>query len=234
MVASRTSVTSIAQRTAPAGQETRDRLLDAAIHLIWEQSYGSVGVNDICDRARVNKGSFYHFFDSKSDLAAAAFERHWQNSLPKLERVFAADVPPLQRLDRYCTMVYEVQRERRKLAGKVFGCPFAAMGSEVGTQDERLRQTSRDILAARVRYFEEALRDAAAAGEIPAQPFHAVAQSMSALVSGVLLQARIENDLAPIRVLLPSMFDLIRRFAPGAADALREAPRRTRQSRGTA
>jgi TetR/AcrR family transcriptional repressor of nem operon len=46
--------------------------------MIWESSYGSVSVDDICTKAGVNKGSFYYAFKSKSDLAVAAFERHWE------------------------------------------------------------------------------------------------------------------------------------------------------------
>ena len=47
------------------------------MELIWEQSYGSVSVDVICERAGARKGSFYHFFPSKSDLAAVAIEDHW-------------------------------------------------------------------------------------------------------------------------------------------------------------
>ena len=51
-----------------------DRLKDAAIALMWEESYGAVTIDDICRRADVKKGSFYYFFDSKADLAATAFK----------------------------------------------------------------------------------------------------------------------------------------------------------------
>ncbi len=40
----------------------KEKLLQVAFDLIWQQSYGSVSVDDICERAKVKKGSFYHFF----------------------------------------------------------------------------------------------------------------------------------------------------------------------------
>ena len=40
-----------------------ERLKDAALALIWEESYGAVTIDDICNRAEVKKGSFYYFFD---------------------------------------------------------------------------------------------------------------------------------------------------------------------------
>jgi len=42
---------------------TKDKLLQVAFDLLWDNSYGSVSVGDICERAGVNKGSFYHFFE---------------------------------------------------------------------------------------------------------------------------------------------------------------------------
>ncbi len=72
----------------------KERLLQVAFDLIWRQSYGSVSVDDICDRAKVKKGSFYYFFPSKSDLAVAAYEEHWQQSQPKYDRTFSPLVPP--------------------------------------------------------------------------------------------------------------------------------------------
>ena len=52
-----------------------ERLMTAALDLMWEESYGAVTIDDICQRAEVKKGSFYYFFDSKSHLAVAALER---------------------------------------------------------------------------------------------------------------------------------------------------------------
>lgn len=52
----------------------KEKLLDVAFKLIWDQSYGSVSVDDICQQAEVKKGSFYHFFESKAELAIAAYE----------------------------------------------------------------------------------------------------------------------------------------------------------------
>ena len=51
--------------------DANERLMDAALDLIWEESYGAVTIDDICKRADVKKGSFYYFFDSKAALATA-------------------------------------------------------------------------------------------------------------------------------------------------------------------
>jgi TetR/AcrR family transcriptional regulator, transcriptional repressor for nem operon len=68
--------------------DTKEKLLQVAFDLIWNQSYGSVSVDQICERARLNKGSFYHFFPSKSDLAVEAYEEHWREKQPEMDRIF--------------------------------------------------------------------------------------------------------------------------------------------------
>src|SRR5271165_2514696 len=74
--------------------DAKEKLLQVAFDLIWQQSYGAVSVDDICVRAKVKKGSFYHFFPSKSDLAVAAYEEHWQAIRPRYDGLFSPLVPP--------------------------------------------------------------------------------------------------------------------------------------------
>jgi len=177
--------------------------------LIWEQSYGAVSVDVICERAGAQKGSFYHFFPSKSDLAAAAIEDHWQKLRPDLDRIFSPLIPPLARLAGYCDFVYDRQKQKLEKFGRVCGCAFTSLGSELSTQDEKIRQKSLQILESRCKYFTAALRDAIGEGLIPDQDCEAKARDLYGCVMGVLLQAKIENDLKIIRHLKPTMFQLI-------------------------
>ena len=49
----------------PRVSDMKTRLMDAAMDLIWENSYGTTSVDAICERAGAKKGSFYYFFKSK-------------------------------------------------------------------------------------------------------------------------------------------------------------------------
>jgi TetR/AcrR family transcriptional regulator, transcriptional repressor for nem operon len=51
---------------------SKTRLLDAALHVIRAQGYAATTVDDICRQAGVTKGSFFHHFESKDDLALDA------------------------------------------------------------------------------------------------------------------------------------------------------------------
>jgi AcrR family transcriptional regulator len=61
--------------TQQRGEETRTRILEAAVAGFAEQGYGRTGVAEICHRARVSKGAFYHHFPSKQALFLELLER---------------------------------------------------------------------------------------------------------------------------------------------------------------
>ena len=59
--------------TEPATKpRSRDRLLAAAINVIRQKGYSATRIEDICAAAGVTKGSFFHHFASKDELAHAA------------------------------------------------------------------------------------------------------------------------------------------------------------------
>jgi TetR/AcrR family transcriptional regulator, transcriptional repressor for nem operon len=171
------------------------RLKDAALELIWEESYGGVSVDDICNRAGVKKGSFYYFFKSKAELAVAALEHTWQNNWKaKMDSHFSSSTAPLDRLASYLSSIYTVQVESKQEHGRVLGCSICSIGSEISTQEHDVNAKAREILSTKRKYVESAIRDAVAEGLIePCDPTEK-ALAVSALIDGITAQARINND----------------------------------------
>src|SRR6201984_479912 len=150
----------------PRVSDMKERLMDAAMDLMWRNSYGTTSVDAICERAGAKKGSFYYFFKSKSALAAAALEADWNKKRAEMDSIFSPTVPPLERFDRYFDFVYERLAEVRKRCGVILGCPFVSVGSEVSTQDQIVRETIDRIMDRKLQFFVSAVRDAAAQGLI--------------------------------------------------------------------
>ena len=165
------------------------------LELIWSGSYGSTTIDHICEKAGVKKGSFYYFFDSKSELAAEALDASWQDKQVELDRIFSPMVPPLDRIRKYCEFSYKFQSEIKEKYGRVLGCPQFALGSEVCTQEDRLQKKIQEILDYKRKYLESAIRDAHAAGLIKAPDPAAKARMILAYYEGLLTQARIQNDV---------------------------------------
>jgi TetR/AcrR family transcriptional repressor of nem operon len=171
------------------------RLKEAALELIWEESYGGVSVDDICNRAGVKKGSFYYFFKSKAELAVAALDATWKEKWkPKMDNFFSSSNEPLVRLTRYLDSVYEMQSEMKQKHGKVLGCAFCSIGSEISTQEHDVNGKAREIVATKRRYIESAIRDAIADGSIePCDPTQK-ALAVAGLIDGITATCRINND----------------------------------------
>lgn len=200
--------------------DANERLMNAALDLIWEESYGAVSIDDICKRADVKKGSFYYFFASKAELAIAALERMWTTEWkPNMDAQFSPSIDPVQRLLTYLDGIYERQANIFKKTGKVLGCPACCVGSEVGGQELDLGAKVREIISRKRRYYESAIRDAVAEGQIePCDPVQK-AQSLMCLLEGATAQARIMNDPESLRSLAVAGRDLLRIKSPAVSAA---------------
>lgn len=191
--------------------DAKERLMTAALDLIWEESYGSVTIDTICTRADVKKGSFYYFFSSKADLAVAALEKMWIDDWkPRMDARFSPTVEPLARLKSYLEATYSSQCSLKEKTGKTLGCPLCSVGSEVGSQEIDVGAKVREIMSRKRRYVESAIRDAVADGSIePCDPLQK-AQVLACLVDGAVSQARIMNDPELLKNLPAMGFDLLR------------------------
>ena len=188
----------------------RERLIDVAIQLMRQRSYGSVGVEAVCQHAGVNKGSFYHFFPTKSELTIAALEQFWRDyERNVLEPVFRPDVPPLERLARFFDTSFARHREIQQRTGHVCGCLLGSLGCELSGQEEPIRQKIEEILARYRGYFQRVLQDAQAEGSIEVADVPSTVKALVAYMEGMLLQAKVSNDMEILHELTPHVYRLI-------------------------
>ena len=64
---------------SPSGG-ARSKLLDAAFSIIRQRGYAATTVDELCAKAGVTKGAFFHHFPSKDSLAVAAVKRWTETS----------------------------------------------------------------------------------------------------------------------------------------------------------
>jgi TetR/AcrR family transcriptional repressor of nem operon len=219
--------------------DTREKLLTAAIELIWASSFGAISVDQICEHAGVKKGSFYHFFPSKEDLALEAFEAHWSEDIqPLFADAFDPKLAPRERIRRWCDAMYAEQKERFDDCGHVPGCPFTSIGSEMGTQSERMRAKAEELLERGMIHLERALRDGKRDGSFRIDDPRTTARIVGTLALGAMLRAKIQNDPEELRALAPQVLGLLgakptpkKRARAGAAASSTRERRRTRPSK---
>ena len=182
--------------------DTKQRIIDSAQELIYARSYTDVGVQEICNRAGVKKGSFYHFFPSKRDLTLAVLdqlEQFFRDSVQ--DNAFSSDRSPLERIDRLIELIYEFQRHTREDSGQILGCPFGNLAGEMSTQDEQIRQRVMHIFRGIEARIAESQEDAIATGELADINVQASAEAIFAYIEGIVLIAKARNDPEVIRKL---------------------------------
>jgi len=180
-----------------------------------DRGYTAVGVSDVCATAGVNKGSFYHFFPSKVDLALAVIDAHWVATREIFDAQLGGDAPPLERLHRFLDSSYRQHRDRKKECGKIMGCPLGNLAVEMSTQDPRLRERLQGVFDKQVDRFDSLLTEAVECGDLPAFDTHAAAESLVALLQGTLMLAKIRDDPQPLKGLADQAMRVI--GAPASA-----------------
>lgn len=194
----------------PPTSTARLRLLEAMIAELWERSYGSVSVDSICERADVRKGSFYHFFKSKTALAVAAIDYLWEtHSRPHLDDVFSSSHPPLRRFERLIESCYQKSVDCLKEKGKVLGCPYINIGAETACAEPEIAAKLGEILTRYQGYIEATLHEANARGDTVIEDPSGVAGCIFSMIEGSCIQSRIHNDPDRVRHLADSFSRMI-------------------------
>lgn len=175
--------------------DAKEKLVQSALDLMYGRSYASVGVQELCEQAGVQKGSFYHFFASKRDLTLAALER--QRELGRctiLEPAFCPERPPLRRIEAWFDRLYEHAATMKRKTGCVPGCVVGNLAVELSTQDEVIRHKVADLLTDLTRVIEQTVAEAIKRKDLPAQNPKIVAEAVVAYMEGVTLMAKTHND----------------------------------------
>lgn len=202
-----------------APRQTRNLLLETATDLFWRHSFSAVSVDEICKLAGVNKGSFYHYFQSKFDLMAAVCDNLWETTRPELDAIFAPAADIDTRIRRLCELIYAKQAEKAEQFGQVLGCPFTTCASDLCMQDDGFRDQVNTMFGRFMAYFEALVAEAHAQGHARDLTVSEGAQALFCYKTGVLSQARMFNDLSIIARDLEAGFRRYLRLpdAPAAA-----------------
>ena len=176
--------------------DARNRLLEGADRLFRDQGFAAVGVAQLCAAAGVNKGSFYHFFPSKQalllEVVAAAWDetgmfRQWESQVPQ---------EPTDQIASFLEELFAVHYADRESTGRVRGSLVANIGLELGAADPAVAQHIRGLLGREEAAFASVLTAAVERGELELRHPAQAAQTLVACLHGLLMLAKIRNDLS--------------------------------------
>ncbi len=188
--------------------DTRDRILFAAMKLFAEKGYGSTSVSDILQAAGANAGSLYHFFPGKQDVLIAVLETYrggiqpmlldpaWQGIDDPIERVFAL-------LDSYRFALTSTDCN--------YGCPIGSLALEIHEPDPPVRE----LLAANFDGWVNAIEKCfVAAGRRLPRSVDRRALAVFALTTmeGGVMLSRTQRDIEPFDASVKMLRDYVGRL----------------------
>ena len=112
----------------------RERIIDTALRLFYEQGYLATGINQIISESQVAKATFYNHFSSKENLCVAYLQaRHiiWMEWLKDSVEVHTSTEECLRG-------VFVFLREWMERCN-FRGCAFLNIASEVPTLNNKIR-----------------------------------------------------------------------------------------------
>ena len=197
----------------------RDRLLDSACELLHTHGYTAIGVAEICARADVRKGSFYHFFESKQALAAEVVDTHWQAQRAVWRERLGGAEPARQRLRRLIAWLVATQREAWQTTGRVDGCLLGNLAVELGSRETVVQKRLAAAFDEQTALVHAALTDGARDGSVaPDYADRATARGVVAHIEGAVLLAKLAGDLGPLDDLWPHIRRLVTVDPPREGD----------------
>lgn len=191
-------------RRAPA----RTKLLDAALTLIRQKGFSATSVDELCQAAGVTKGAFFHHFESKEALGAAA-ANHWSEVTGAM---FAAadyhrEADPLARVLGY------IELRKSLLEGEPaeFTCVAGTMVQEQFGASEDIRTACRDSIFGHAATLEADISAAIAAyGLSPNWTAKSLALHSQAVLQGAFILAKASSDRGVARDMVDHLSRYVR------------------------
>jgi len=174
--------------------ESKIRFLDAASHVFRVKGYSATRIEDICEAAGLTKGSFFHHFDSKEELALEA-AKYWTEGS---EALFAS-APYRDHADPLGRLLAYVDFRKSLIQGELskFTCLSGTMVQEVYDSHPALREAyNRSITGHAETLVPDIMEAMRQRGMHPDWTAESLALYMQATIQGAFILAKAANGTA--------------------------------------
>ncbi|PKU26461.1 TetR/AcrR family transcriptional regulator [Telmatospirillum siberiense] len=180
----------------PPATDTRQHILETAQRLMSQRGFTAVGLAEILKAARIPKGSFYYYFQSKDTFGKELLENYFSSYLQYLDDTLTTGAgSAADRLMLYFDHWVETQASHDP-EGK---CLAVKLGAEVADLSEAMRDVLlrgiREIIGRLAASIEDGTRDGSLS--VQATPQQA-AETLYHLWLGASLVAKIAKTRDPL------------------------------------
>ena len=162
--------------------DTREKILDTAFDMFYTKGYQGTGISEILKEANIHKGSLYHFFKSKKELALAVIDERLKSNLQKKYEPLRTSQNPLDDL----FVIFEDTKEfdfKR-------GCALSNLVQEMSSLDKDFELKLQEVYNALFEWVKLVLDDANVKNQIKANDSFALAHLIVATVEGGIMASK--------------------------------------------
>lgn len=194
-------------KTAAKESGTRERILEVGAKAISDKSFNSCGLSEILSLAKVPKGSFYHYFQSKEDFGVALIEKASEEFVEILRPILSdRKKSPLQRL----RAVFELIRQECNANGAARQCLIPKLALETSQLSEPVHAAVKCAYDQWCAMIARVIREAQAVGEVSKKRDpERLASLLVMFWEGATIRMQIDRSLQPLEDFLAFVFDTL-------------------------
>ncbi len=187
----------------------RDSIIQGAAELFMLAGYGSVTVEQICLHTSSTKGSFYHFFRSKEDLAVQLVDAVWHQTRKELVDILTGQTPGLERIRKALEFTCHHSKSlnnRRQFTG----CPVGSLAVSLGSSSQKVRRRINFAFDHIRQLYAVTFTEAIASGEVDTGlSAMQLAELTLGVIQGASVIGRSHNSNARVNRLIDSLMLLL-------------------------
>lgn len=168
-------------------ENTRQKLIDATYEEVYSHGYQGAALADILANAGVHKGSMYHFFPNKKEMALSAIKE-------KIAERFGTRYLAIAQGDGdYLAHFFEGLRDLKQRDFRR-GCPVANIVQEMSNIDEDFNMAMKEIYAKFRQSVKIIFDKAVSVGELRSCDTAKLALFTTSTLEGAILSAKASGE----------------------------------------
>jgi TetR/AcrR family transcriptional repressor of nem operon len=169
---------------------TRERILAEARKLIHRQGLRATSISDLLEAADVRRGTLYHYFSGKHEVAMAMLQEAAEEFMSFLDQSLEGPTPR-ERLYGFFDAAYEINSR----GGFVGGCLFGNLALEASDTDPELQSAVTEVFDRWCGRLEPVIEAGQQCGQFRDDlPADVLARHVVMVIEGGLMQARLRKE----------------------------------------
>ena len=167
----------------------RERLINTASILFYQNGYNTTGINEVIEKAKVAKASLYTHFKTKDDLCIAYLQQKEGKSLDELKNAVKGKTKGKLQILAIFDHLRDVYRQ-----DDFKGSPITNILAEISITNEKIKEEAANHRAELKAFIKELVIN-----NVDSQNPEKLANRIYLLYTGAMTQSYIEHDSWPIK-----------------------------------